>query len=119
LRCSTTTCAGTSTSCGGFTQCAKIAGLAAGFNVPLANGGAWPYHNMHLQAGVAIGGLVEMRCESAPVAKSELFENGFDQQFDGEVTGVIGSALPRNRARRQHRMTRAYGSMNVTFSTAC
>ena len=47
-------------SSGGFTQSAKIAGLAAGFNVPLTNGGAWPYHNMHLQAGVANGGLVEM-----------------------------------------------------------
>ena len=42
-------------SSGGFTQCVKIAGLAAAFNVPLANGGAWPYHNMHLQAGVANG----------------------------------------------------------------
>lgn len=47
-------------SSGGFTQCAKIAGLGAAFNVPLANGGAWPYHNMHLQAGLANGGLVEM-----------------------------------------------------------
>ncbi len=47
-------------SSGGFTQCAKIAGLAAAFNVPLANGGAWPYHNMHLHAGMANGGLVEM-----------------------------------------------------------
>ena len=47
-------------SSGGFTQCAKIAGLAAAFNVPLANGGAWPYHNMHLHAGLANGGLVEM-----------------------------------------------------------
>lgn len=47
-------------SSGGFTQCVKIAGLAAGFNVPLANGGAWPYHNMHLQAGVSNGTLVEM-----------------------------------------------------------
>jgi L-rhamnonate dehydratase len=47
-------------SSGGFTQCAKIAGLAAAFNVPLANGGAWPYHNMHLQAGLANGTLVEM-----------------------------------------------------------
>jgi L-rhamnonate dehydratase len=44
----------------GFTQCVKIAGLAAAFNVPLANGGAWQYHNMHLQAGLANGGLVEM-----------------------------------------------------------
>jgi L-rhamnonate dehydratase len=47
-------------SSGGFTQCIKIAGLAAAFNVPLANGGAWPYHNMHLHAGIANGGLIEM-----------------------------------------------------------
>jgi L-rhamnonate dehydratase len=44
----------------GFTQGIRIAGLAAAFNVPMANGGAWPYHNMHLQAGLANGGLVEM-----------------------------------------------------------
>jgi L-rhamnonate dehydratase len=44
---------------GGFTQCLRIAGMAAAFNVPIANGGAWPFHNMHLHAGVANGGLVE------------------------------------------------------------
>lgn len=44
---------------GGFTQCLKIAGLAASYNVSVANGGAWSYHNMHLQAGVANGSLVE------------------------------------------------------------
>jgi L-rhamnonate dehydratase len=44
---------------GGFTQCAKIAALAAAYNVSIANGGAWSYHNMHLQAGVANGSLVE------------------------------------------------------------
>ncbi len=44
---------------GGFTQCIKIAGLAASYNVSVANGGAWSYHNMHLQAGVANGSLVE------------------------------------------------------------
>lgn len=44
---------------GGFTQCVKIAGLAAAHNVSVANGGAWSYHNMHLQAGVANGSLVE------------------------------------------------------------
>jgi L-alanine-DL-glutamate epimerase-like enolase superfamily enzyme len=44
---------------GGFSQCAKIAGLAASYNVSIANGGAWSYHNMHLQAGVANGSLVE------------------------------------------------------------
>jgi L-alanine-DL-glutamate epimerase-like enolase superfamily enzyme len=44
----------------GFTQGLRVAGLAAAFNVPLANGGAWQYHNMHLQGGLANGGLVEM-----------------------------------------------------------
>jgi L-rhamnonate dehydratase len=44
---------------GGITQCVKIAALAASFNVSIANGGAWSYHNMHLQAGVSNGTLVE------------------------------------------------------------
>jgi L-rhamnonate dehydratase len=44
---------------GGFTQCLRIAGLASAFNMPIANGGAWPHHNMHLHAGLAHGGLVE------------------------------------------------------------
>jgi L-alanine-DL-glutamate epimerase-like enolase superfamily enzyme len=33
--------------------------MAAAFNVPVANGGAWGFHNMHLQAGLANGTLVE------------------------------------------------------------
>jgi L-alanine-DL-glutamate epimerase-like enolase superfamily enzyme len=44
---------------GGITQCLKVAGLAAAFNTPIDNGGAWPFHNMHLHAGLAHGGMVE------------------------------------------------------------
>jgi L-rhamnonate dehydratase len=44
---------------GGITQCLKVAGLAAAFNVPIENGGAWPFHNMHLHAALANGGMVE------------------------------------------------------------
>lgn len=44
---------------GGITQCLRVAGLAAAFNVPIENGGAWPFHNMHLHAGLANGGMVE------------------------------------------------------------
>ncbi|MDP3811455.1 MAG: mandelate racemase/muconate lactonizing enzyme family protein [Hydrogenophaga sp.] len=44
---------------GGFTQCQRVAGMAQAFNVQLANGGAWPHHNMHLHAGLANGTLVE------------------------------------------------------------
>jgi L-rhamnonate dehydratase len=44
---------------GGYTQCLRIAGMAAAFNTQFANGGAWPHHNMHLHAGLANGSLVE------------------------------------------------------------
>lgn len=44
---------------GGLTQCLRIAGAAQAFNVAIANGGAWPFHNMHLHAGLAHGGFVE------------------------------------------------------------
>ncbi|WP_211257550.1 mandelate racemase/muconate lactonizing enzyme family protein [Muricoccus aerilatus] len=44
---------------GGLTQCLRVAALAQAFNTPIANGGAWTFHNMHLHAGVAHGGLVE------------------------------------------------------------
>jgi L-rhamnonate dehydratase len=44
---------------GGYTEAAKVAAMAQAFNVPIANGGAWPCHNMHLQAGKPNGGRVE------------------------------------------------------------
>ncbi len=44
---------------GGLTQCLRIAGAAQAYNVAIANGGAWPFHNMHLHAGLAHGGFVE------------------------------------------------------------
>lgn len=44
---------------GGFTQALKVAGMAQAFNIPICNGGAWPHHNMHLQAGVANGTMIE------------------------------------------------------------
>ncbi len=44
---------------GGYTQCLRIAGMAQAFGAMLVNGGAWPYHNMHLHAGLASGTLVE------------------------------------------------------------
>ena len=55
---------------GGFTQCARIAGMAAAFNLPMANGGAWAHHNMHLHAGVANGGLVEYHYAAVKVCEA-------------------------------------------------
>jgi L-alanine-DL-glutamate epimerase-like enolase superfamily enzyme len=59
---------------GGFTQCLRIAGMAAAFNARFANGGAWPHHNMHLHAGLANGSLVEYHSVAVEVCK---------QVFDG------------------------------------
>ncbi len=44
---------------GGYTQCLKIAGMAEAFGASIDNGGAWPFHNMHLHAGVRNGGMIE------------------------------------------------------------
>jgi len=54
---------------GGFTQCQKIAALANSFNMSVDNGGAWPFFNQHLQAGLSNGGLVEYHYSSVEVCK--------------------------------------------------
>jgi len=83
---------------GGFTQCAKIAGMAAAFNVPIANGGAWPFVNQHLQAGMANGSLVEYHYPS--VTCSERIYAGLGTPQDGwlampEAPG-LGFSLKRD-----------------------
>jgi L-alanine-DL-glutamate epimerase-like enolase superfamily enzyme len=55
---------------GGFTQCQRIAGMASAFNLPMANGGAWAHHNMHLHAGLANGGLVEYHFAAVKVCEA-------------------------------------------------
>ncbi|MEW5421096.1 mandelate racemase/muconate lactonizing enzyme family protein [Amorphus sp. 3PC139-8] len=56
--------------CGGFTAGLKIAGMAQAHNVEIANGGAFPFHNMHLHAGLANGGLVEWHLISVEMCKA-------------------------------------------------
>ena len=55
---------------GGYTQCLRIAGMASAFNLPIANGGAWAHHNMHLHAGLANGGLVEYHFAAVKVCEA-------------------------------------------------
>ena len=69
---------------GGFTQCVKIAGMAAAFNVPIDNGGAWPFQNMHLHAGLANGGLVEWHFVAVECCK-RIFRNT-PEPADGWLT---------------------------------
>lgn len=56
--------------CGGLTTGAKVGALAQARNVTLANGGAFPYHNMHLHAGLANGGLVEWHLVAVEMCKA-------------------------------------------------
>jgi L-rhamnonate dehydratase len=46
-------------SVGGYTEAVKVAAMAQAYNIPIANGGGWPHHNMHLQAAMANGWRVE------------------------------------------------------------
>lgn len=68
---------------GGYSQCVKIAGMASAFNIPIANGGAWPHHNMHLHAGLANGGLVEYHYVAVLVCE-QIFE-GLAKPVDGHL----------------------------------
>lgn len=66
---------------GGFTQCSRVAGMAAAFNTRFANGGAWPHHNMHLHAGLANGSLVEYH--SVAVDCCKLVFDGLPEPTNG------------------------------------
>lgn len=66
---------------GGYTQCARIAALASAFNLSVTNGGAYPLHNMHLQAGVHNGTMVEWHLPA--VAMMHELYTGFPQPKNG------------------------------------
>jgi L-rhamnonate dehydratase len=59
---------------GGYTEAAKVAGMAQAFNIMIANGGGWPHHNMHLQAAMANGWRVEFHYLMWKVGET-IFEN--------------------------------------------
>ena len=84
---------------GGFTQCQKIAALASSFNVGIDNGGAWPFFNAHLQAGVANGGLVEWHYSSVEACR--LIYDGLPEAKDGwfEMNEAPGLGFELNTGR--------------------
>ena len=61
-------------SVGGYTEAVKVAALAQAFNLPIANGGGWPHHNMHLQAAMANGWRVEFHFEMWGVGDKIYYE---------------------------------------------
>ncbi|MBB95690.1 MAG: mandelate racemase [Rhodobacteraceae bacterium] len=69
---------------GGFTQAAKVAGMADAFATPIANGGGWPFHNAHLHAGLANGGLVEWHVPAVQVCR--MIYKGLPEPDAGTMT---------------------------------
>lgn len=69
---------------GGITQCVKIAGMAAAFNVPISNGGGCPFHNMHLQAGVSNGTAIEWQFNAVGACKA--YFDDLPEPVDGWIT---------------------------------
>ena len=82
---------------GGFTQCAKVAGMAQAFNVSVANGGAWGFHNMHLQAGVANGTLVEHHYLAVELCRQ--IYRGLPEPADGAFKMPEAPGLDRKSTR--------------------
>lgn len=97
---------------GGFTQCLRIAGMAAAFNVNFANGGAWPHHNMHLHAGLANGSLVEYHAVAVECCK-QVFD-GLPEPSQGvlELPQAPGLGFRVNRDRVRE-LARRPGSRGV------
>lgn len=69
---------------GGYTEAQKVAATAQSFNRRIANGGSWPHHNMHLQAGMSNGWLVEFH--HVPWRIGELIYQNPPQPVDGEAS---------------------------------
>ncbi len=96
---------------GGYSQCLKIAGMAQAFNVPIDNGGAWPFHNMHLHAGVANGGLVEYHYVAVLVLKQ--IYGALPEPADGWLelpeTPGLGFAPNPDRVRELAKLPTSHG----------
>ena len=96
---------------GGYSQCLKIAGMAQAFNVPIDNGGAWPFHNMHLHAGVANGGLVEYHYVAVLVLK-QIYDD-LPEPADGWLelpeTPGLGFAPNPDRVRELAKLPTSHG----------
>jgi len=96
---------------GGYTAAAKAAALAQAFGVPIDNGGAFPFHNMHLHAGLANGGLVEWHLVSVAMCRA-LFDGLPDRAGDvlrlPETPG-LGFELDRQRLREIAALPTSHG----------
>jgi L-rhamnonate dehydratase len=85
--------------CCGITQAAKVAGMAAAFNVPISNGGGHAPHNAHLQAGAINGTMVE--CHVGGFGAYEQIYKTLPAVKDGwlELTEAPGFGLEPDAAR--------------------
>lgn len=87
---------------GGYTQAMRIAGMADAFGAGVANGGAFPLHNMHFHGGIANGGRVEWHLVAVEMMRQ--IYTGFPEPEQGWLTLPTGPGLgfePRHDAIRE------------------
>ena len=60
--------------CGGYTEARKVGHMAQMYNLPIANGGGWPLHNMHTMAGLMNGWRVEFHLDMQSIGE-QVFVN--------------------------------------------
>lgn len=87
---------------GGYTQATRIAGMADAFGAGVANGGAFPLHNMHFNAGLANGGRVEWHLVAVEMMR-QIYQ-GFPEPENGWLTLPTTPGLgfePRHDAIRE------------------
>ena len=96
---------------GGFTQSAEDPGLARRLRRTAGERRGWPYHNMHLQAGVANGGLVELHYLAVELCPADLSRPA-EEPKDGWLTLPDAPGLgfePDRDASSRHRKDIAGG----------
>ena len=74
----------------GIQETLKIASLAQAHNMPIANGGGWPLHNLHTMAGLMNGWRVEFHLPSMQ-ATGELYKD--PPKPDGNIVRVSKKRL--------------------------
>lgn len=96
---------------GGYTAGMKAAALAQAHGIAIDNGGAFPFHNMHLHAGMANGGLVEWHLVSVSMCQQlfkSLPQRSGDQLVLPQAPG-LGFELDQDGLRDIGRLPTSFG----------
>ena len=82
--------------CGGYTEARKVAHMAQMYNLPIANGGGWPLHNMHTMAGLMNGWRVEFHLDMQSIGEQVYIDPPRPQDNIVRIPAAPGLGLTPN-----------------------